>query len=162
MKKLRGKKRYYRNLMNVEISSWFNLQDPEKDWFSFYHQHIFNKDFANKSWKSRKQHLDALFYLFSKYEEKVKEMNRDFQLWININELDSEDDAIYLHTENPQDSDFPYKIDFFTDRISANTNLEEYLKEKDFKTLRFITLDGEQKESINYYLYRPNIGLVLF
>lgn len=147
--------------MNVDIPSWMNFHDNEKNWFSFYHQHVYNKDYTNKSWKSRKQHLDALFCLFLKYEEKVKDMNRDFQLWININELDSDDDAIYLHTENQNNSDFPYKIDFFSKKKSTNTNLEKYLREKDYKILRFITLDEDRKESINFYLYRPNVGLSL-
>lgn len=163
MKKFRGKARYYRNLKKEEIPVWLDIRSHEKNWFDFFHQHIFTKDIGIVSWKSRKQHLDCLFRLAEKYEKEVKYLNRDFQLWININEFDYEDDAIYLHTENPNNSEFPWRINDQPEKEATNRNLDHYLRQKESKyiILKFIVKDQNEKESINYCLQRPNIGISL-
>jgi len=157
--KLRGKKRYYRNLVNEEPPAGLNFDDPDKNWFDLYHQHIFNKDFNNHSWKSRKQHLDALFDLSDKYEKLLIKFQKDYQYWIYINETDSDLDAIYLHTENPNNSEFPLKVKNSPELRSENTNIEEYLLKKDFKIVRTMALDDNGEKTINYYLQKPGKGI---
>lgn len=145
--------------MNHEIPSWIDFENQENNWFDFFHQHIDNRDSNNKSWKSRKQHLDALFCLADKYEKQLIKLNRQFQFWININDSDSKDDAIYIHTENPNNSEFPIKVKSIPDLKSKNENLEKYLKEKNYRISRFKTFDENGKESINYYIQKENLGL---
>jgi len=157
--KLRGKKRYYKNLVNEEPPTWLNFEDPAKNWFDLYHQHIFKKDFKNHSWKSRKQHLDALFNLANKYEKLIIKFQRDYQYWIYINDTDSEADAIYIHTANPNNSVFPLKVTNNPELRSENTNLEEYLQNKDYKIVRTIALDENGKQMINYFLQKPGKGI---
>jgi hypothetical protein len=157
--KLRGKKRYYKNLVNEEPPIWLNFEDPTKNWFDLYHQHIFNKYFKNHSWKSRKQHLDALFNLANKYEKLIIKFQKDYQYWIYINDSDSDTDAIYIHTENPNNSVFPLKVNNNPDLRSENANLEEYLQNKDYKIVRTIALDENGKQMINYFLQKPGNGI---
>ncbi len=145
--------------MNHEIPSWIDFENQENNWFDFFHQHINNRDSNNKSWKSRKQHLDALFCLADKYEKQLIKLNRQFQFWISINDSDSKDDAIYIHTENPNNSEFPIKVKSIPDLKSKNENLEKYLNEKNYRISRFKTFDENGKESINYYIQKENLGL---
>ena len=85
-------------------------------------------------------------------------LKRDFQFWININDIDSEDDAVYLHTENPNGSEFPYKAMDMPELRSKNENLEIYLAEKDYRVIRFKVYDGYGRESINYCLQKDSVG----
>jgi len=156
--KLRGRKKYYRNLINQEIPEWIDFENSD-NWFDFFHQHIDNKDKGNKSWKSRKQHLDALFALAEKYEIELSKMNRDYQFWININERDSDDDAIYIHTKNPNKSEFPIKVKNYPDLKSKNENLEKYLESKTYRIIRFPVYDENESELINYYLFKDGLGI---
>ncbi len=70
MKKRRGLKRYYRNLSNLNLD-WMDFSGSEDSWFDLYHIHVDNTGLGNKSWKSRKQHLDALFLMADVLEEKL-------------------------------------------------------------------------------------------
>lgn len=156
--KLRGRKKYYRNLIYQDIPDWINFENPDI-WFDFFHQHINNKDKANKSWKSRKQHLDALFVLAEKYEIELSKIIRDFQFWININEKESDDDSIYIHTKNQNKSEFPIKVKTHSELKSSNENLEKYLESKNYNIIRFPVFDENQRLSINYYLYKDSLGV---
>jgi len=42
---------------------------------------------------------------------------------------------------------------------SENTNLEEYLQNKDYKIVRTIALDENGKQMINYFLQKPGKGI---
>jgi len=147
------------NIMENEIPSWIDFENQENNWFDFFHQHIEDRDLKNRSWKTRKQHLDALFALAEKYEKRLIKLTREFQYWININDTDSEDDAIYIHTSNPNNSEFPIKMKNNPDLKSKNEKLEKYLKEKNYRITRFKVFDGNGKESINYYLQKENLGI---
>lgn len=146
-------------MINQEIPEWIDFKNPENNWFDFFHQHINNQDKENKSWKSRKQHLDALFALADKYEIELSIMNRDYQFWINIDEKDSNDDAIYIHTKNKNKSEFPIKVKNYPDLRSINESLEKYLEGKNYKIIRFPVYDENLRESINYYLYKDLLGI---
>ena len=156
--KLRGRKKYYRNLINHEIPEWIDF-DKTDIWFDFFHQHIDNKDIGNERWKSREQHLNALFTLAEKYEIELSKMNCDYQFWININERDSDDDAIYIHTKNPNKSEFPVKVKNYHNLKSKNENLEKYIESKAYKIIRFPVYDENKSEMINYYLYKDGLGI---
>lgn len=58
-------------------------------------------------------------------------MDKPFQIWIIIDLNDSGQDAIYMHTKNPNSNNFPIKWQF-TKPLSHTiaTELVEYLERK--------------------------------
>ena len=159
MKKQRGLRKYYRNLeksFNVE-----NLDfDGEKTFFDFYHFHIDNTGLGNRNWKSRKQHLDALFSIAETIEKKLVDFKKPFQYWIEVFDHDSYDDAIYIHTENPNESPFPTSLTFDSNFKITNQNLKKYLESKNYTLLRKDMLD-DNKSIVGYFLQKNTLGLSL-
>ncbi|NQX81107.1 MAG: hypothetical protein HRT66_03805 [Flavobacteriaceae bacterium] len=158
MKKKRGLKRYYRNLGDYSFLENLDFSGGNNSWFDFYHFHIDNTGLGNKSWKSRKQHLDALFKVTEKIEGKLRNYSKDFQYWIAISENDSYDDSIYIHTQNPNGSEFPVSI-VFDNKKSLNTNLTAYLAQKGYNIQTKMLLDFNEKEEINFFLTKNDLGL---
>ncbi len=114
MHKFKGQsqKRYYRKLLNLKHQYNFEVND----WYDLHHIHV-DFGYGNLSWKHRKSHLIALFELFNDLKEKFKNRIEDYQIFCRIILNDSRDDALYIHTKNPNENNFPivdndYMIDF--------------------------------------------------
>jgi hypothetical protein len=159
MKKKRGLRRYYRNLENSFNPDSLDFEG-EKNWFDLFHFHIDNTGLGNKSWKSRTQHLDALFIIAEKVEDKLKTIDKPFQFWIEIYENDSWDDSVYIHTENPNQTVFPTSLTFDSNVEVSNTELEKYLLKKEYiiKTKKLLEDD---KPILCYFLQIKNFGIPL-
>lgn len=116
IKKKRGLRRYYKKLNDSFFVERLNLGGNDTFWFDLFHFHIDNEGLGNKSWKSRIQHLDALFEIAGKLETKLTGYSKKFQFWIEISESDSREDAIYLHTKNPMEQRFRYQLVLTTEK----------------------------------------------
>ena len=108
-KKKRGLRRYFKTLKTKEFSIprlW--LKDGyfsyDKRWVDYY-------GFFNL--KQRKPHLDCLIRNYDLLLKKVNKEHQRFQIWIWINEFDSYEDCIMLHTPNPFNA-FPHKYDLYS------------------------------------------------
>ena len=159
--KLFGNKNQKIDLFATKIPKLIDFENPEKNWFDLYHQHIASLEFKPKNWESRKLCLDALFKLASEYEKQIVKLNRAYQFWILINDIDCHSDAVYVHTKNPNNSEFPWKVQNNLSLRSKNNKLEDYLLGKDYKIIRVIFVDEKNKQSINYFLQKPNLGIPL-
>jgi hypothetical protein len=111
-KKHRGLKRYYKNLSiknDFNEIDWLNFKDPEL-WFDNWHLHFDWEGYGNNSFKRRKPHLDKLFRHFNMLVEKTKNLKVEFQLYTIILDYASDSDALFLHTPNPNNDQFPFHI----------------------------------------------------
>ncbi len=157
MKKHRGLKRYYRNLAiqnDFDKMDWLDLKNPYT-WFDNWHIHFDWKGYGNNSFKSRKPHLDKLFRHFQILSDKTKDLKMDFQLYAIILDNDSSNDALFLHTPNPNNTQFPFKIsDLSSTSNLTNKKLDDYIK-----TLNgFKVLFGKADENF-CLIYNDNIGI---
>lgn len=159
--KRRGLRRYFINLKNQELPEFLDFSGSEQSWFDFYHLHIDNIGLGNKSWKARKQHLEALFNLAAKVEAKLQHYSKDYQYWIEIDEKDSVEDAIYIHTQNPNGSTFPIRLNFDNEAEVSNPAILNYLKEKDYQVEKKLLIDADGKTGLTYFLYKDGIGTQL-
>lgn len=135
IRKHRGLKRYYKNLatqIDFEKNSWeIDFNDP-KSWFDNWHLHFDWKGYGNYSFKRRKPHLDKLFRHFNYIEEKTRNLESEFQLYAVLLDFDSYSDALFLHTPNPNNSQFPFKIeDLQKTTTLSNQQLNDYLNNLD-------------------------------
>lgn len=110
MKKFRGKKRYFRNLKREEKLDAYELDFTEGSWFDFWHTHLDWYGYGNLSLKIRKEHIKSQLILFNNLNEKLKEWGQPYQIWIELSHKDSSRDAVYVHTINPNEDNFPCKI----------------------------------------------------
>jgi hypothetical protein len=86
--------------------------------------------------------------------------DKPFQYWIEIYENDSWDDAVYIHTENPNQQNFPTLLTFDQKVVIKNSNLKEYLEKKNY-ILRTKKLLEDNKPVFSYFLQKKDFGLSL-
>lgn len=128
-KKHRGLRRYYKNLV-LKNEDWnaLNFTDSNNVWFDRWHTHFDSYGYGNYSFKRRKPHLDQLFRHFDLLSDQAKSLKVDYQIWITILDKDSASDALFLHTSNPDQNNFPWKISGLSETSTlANQQLIEYI-----------------------------------
>lgn len=156
MKKQRGLKRYYLNLErqnDFDQATWLNFDDTNT-WFDNWHWHFDWKGYGNNSFKKRKPHLDKLFRHFQLLAKKTKSQKSEFQLYAIILDFDSYSDALFLHTPNPNNSQFPFKPeDLAMSTTLTNKDLNTYLDKLEGYEKRY----GEAEEAF-CLLYINGIG----
>jgi hypothetical protein len=146
MKKFRGKRRYFRNLKKEENLDAYNLDFGSDGWFDFWHTHLDFFGYGNNSVKIRKAHIKAYLSLYCKLEEKLEEWGKTYQLWIGISNEDAGADAIYIHSVNPNEDNFPFKIS----NLSRCDKLPVYLR--DVINLNEYKVDYYENEyKVDYY-----------
>src|SRR5688572_5584973 len=130
LKKHRGLRRYYENLAtqnDLEKAKWLDFNDA-KMWFDNWHMHFDWEGYGNNSFKRRKPHLDKLFRHFDFLVERTKDLKSEFQLYAILLDFDSSNDALFLHTPNPNKSQFPLKIpDLKKTSTLTNSDLNDYV-----------------------------------
>jgi hypothetical protein len=127
-----------------------------QSWFDFWHTHVDWDGEGNKDWRTREKYLKELLKVFQDLKLKLNDYPKDFQLWIMLDENDSEEDCVYIHTKNPNADNFPLKIK--ADRINSikDKNLKKFVDSLDFEKVRFETSDG-----YIYYLFDKETGISL-
>lgn len=130
LKKHRGLNRYYKRLAtenDLDRATWLEFDSPTT-WFDNWHLHFDRKGYGNNSFKRRKPHLDKLFRHFDLLLGKTKRLKSDFQLYAILLDFDSYSDALFLHTPNPNNSQFPFEIsDLQLTTTLTNRELNEYI-----------------------------------
>ncbi len=102
-RKVRGRRRYYRALardaerFTVELAGTFDYMHWHVDWTGL----------GNLSWRERREHLTALFTSLRRLLAQCAEWPEPHQVWLLIDPADSTQDAVYLHTPNPNADNFP-------------------------------------------------------
>lgn len=130
IKKRRGLRRYYKNLATqneLDKTTWLNFDNPET-WSKNGHIHFDPKGYGNNSFKIRRSHLDKLFRHFELLVDKTKELKSDYQLYSILLDFDSSSDALFLHTPNPNNSQFQFKAsDLQLKTTLTNKHLDDYI-----------------------------------
>ncbi|WP_062545336.1 hypothetical protein [Rufibacter tibetensis] len=156
LRKHRGLRRYYRNLAtgnDLDKATWLDFDNPET-WLDNWHLHFDWKGYGNDSFKRRKPHLDKLFRHFDLLVEKTRKLKTDFQLYSIILDFDSYSDALFLHTPNPNNSQFPFEIsDLQLATTLTNNQLNDYISNLD----GYEKLYGQADEAF-CLLFKKNVG----
>lgn len=135
MKKFRGKRRYFRQLQAEQHLSAHALDFSSDSWFDFWHVHLDFDGRGNGHLKIRKAHVQALFQLMDELDAALKEWGQPYQLWIELSRLDAGLDAVYIHTRNLNDDNFPFTYPTLTEPMGR---LPDYLQ----------TIDGLEQHQI--------------
>ncbi|MEY8351308.1 hypothetical protein AALF16_24165 [Bacillus cereus] len=109
MKKFRGKKRYFRQLWDKTNIHTCYIELNNKSWFDFWHTHLDFWGVGNNSLKFRKEHIKAHIAFYNNLLVKLETLNKPYQSWVSIDINDAGQDAVYIHTPNPNSDNYPYK-----------------------------------------------------
>lgn len=127
-----------------------------KSWFDLWHTHVDWRGKGNGNWIVRKRSITKLLRLYEEFKEALKKYPHDYQLWIAIDVMDSGQDAVYIHTKNPNADNFPLKVP--GDKIirTRNAKLQAFLLSCGFEIIRYKSKDGYL-----YLLYDRMTGIPL-
>ncbi len=157
MKRHRGLKRYYKNLSiqnDFDKMTWLDFEKPDI-WSKNWHVHFDRYSYGNNSFKRRKPHLDKLFRHFEILVDKTQRLESGFQLYTILLDFNSYSDALFLHTPNPDNSQFLFKIeDLKNEPTLKNKQLKDYIEQLN----GFEKLYGQSDEAF-CLLYKRGIGL---
>lgn len=120
-RKVRGQRRYYRVLARDAV----RVKVQEGGWYDRMHWHVDWPGLGNTSWRARRSHLEALFAMYHRVLSQTAAWSAPYQTWLQINAVDSSQDAVYLHTPNPNNDEYP--IDFGW--VHWDANIPERLRE---------------------------------
>jgi len=86
----------------------FSVDMGKKQWCDLWHTHFDWDGEGNSSWLARRRYLTALLTALARARLELSQWGRPYQLFAAIYPLSSGDDAIYVHTPNPNGTEFPY------------------------------------------------------
>jgi hypothetical protein len=138
--------------MNKELN--LDFSGGPKSWFDLWHTHADWDAKGKKDWKTREKYLRQLLGTFDELKSKLKTYPNDFQLWIMIDEHESEYDCVYIHTKNPNSDNFPIKVNADNKNTIRDKKLKEFVDSLTFERVR--TIDGDI-----YYLFEKDTGISL-
>jgi hypothetical protein len=87
-----------------------SVQFAPDDWFSFSHEHLDWNGIGDLGSKIRRRTIEAHCHLFRTYALAASKWSHPFQLWLSLGRKDAAQDAVYLHSPNP-DTAFPESFD---------------------------------------------------
>ena len=144
-------------MTNKEIIDELDFSGGVNSFFDFWHLHVDFDGDGNQSWEVRKKYIDEQIELFKYIMIKLVKYPKPFQLWIGIDETDSSQDGIYIHTPNPNDDYFPHQIDSKAEKTTKESSeLLNYL----YNT-GFALIESKNIESDYHFLFDESCGITL-
>jgi len=133
-----------------------DFSGEKNSWFDFWHIHIDWDGDGNKNWNLRETFLNKLLAEFENVKSELKNYPNEYQTWILIDENDSGEDGIYIHTKNPNAENFPLKVQANKNIKCLNQKLSDFMKRTDLEIIGF------KHEKGNYfYLTDKKYGISL-
>lgn len=159
----RGKGRYFRKVR--KSAEHFRFNPTESDWWDHWHYHADWPGWGNLGWSYRREHLNALCVVFQKIARAKDQFPSDFQTWISLSSDDAGQDAVFLHSPNPNTGieQFPVRGKGLTWGVPV---LEKYLTQQlPGLEMRVGTVFDEWREppakTTHYYAYALGVGIPL-
>jgi len=100
---------YYRKL--TKKSRNFSIQMERRQWCDLYHEHFDWDGKGDENRFHRARHLNALFRALRRARVELAGCNQPYQLFAYVDLKNSTNDALYVHTPNPNGSPFPSPIE---------------------------------------------------
>lgn len=143
-RRLRGQRRYYRSL--ARDAGRFTVAPGS--WSDYMHWHVDWRGMGNRSWRARRAHLAALFTLFRRLVSQSAGWPWEHQVWLLIAPSDSAQDAVYLHTPNPNADNFPNRFEGTDWDAPVPERLREFLVDRSWQF-------GRHEGRCTHFVVRP-------
>jgi hypothetical protein len=132
LKKFRGKRRYFRNLSREVALETCKLQFDKDAWFDLWHNHLDFSGYGNDSLRIRRKHIQAHMALYKNLLKRLETFEKPYQSWVHIDEEDASVDAVFIHTPNPNEDNFPLKVGNLNWNCTIPTVFQDLISTKDF------------------------------
>lgn len=133
-----------------------NFSGDHGSWFDLWHTHTDLKGEGNTDFFTRLTFLEKLLQEYKRYKCELEKYPHPYQIFMIIDENDSSEDAVYIHTQNPNRDNFPLKIEAGKNWTCTNEKLGEFMKQTNFYIVEVTHL-----ESKFYYLFECDTGVSL-
>jgi hypothetical protein len=107
----RFKKNVHRDRKLRTESARFLVNLEAKKWCDLWHTHFDWDGEGDAGWVIRRQYLNALLRALSRARRELAKANIPYQLFAAIYPRSSGEDALYVHTANPNSTEFPIQFD---------------------------------------------------
>jgi hypothetical protein len=149
VKKLRGGKRYYSRLR--EKARTFTLDLQRDHWYDFWHEHFDRFGYSRRNCRVRAQHLSALFSAFRRVIAQLASATGPVQVFVSIApESEAEQDALYVHTPNPNGTPFPHPFENVSWGASPPPLVRRFVENESWQVGVLTAADGQQ-----WWVVRP-------
>lgn len=85
----------------------FRVDLPKKQWCDLWHQHFDWDGVGDEGWRPRRAYVSALLNALARARLELRNAAQPCQLFATIHPKSSMDDALYVHTPNPNGTPFP-------------------------------------------------------
>ena len=134
----------------------YDLDFGLEGWFDSWHTHLDFYGFGNNSVKIRREHIKAHIVLYNSVLERLRTFQKPYQSFIELVDEDAGLDAVYIHTPNPNDDNFPLEIE----NLSWDCTIPKYIK--DLINLNEFNVGHYKWETTNHYIIQSkNQGIKL-
>lgn len=113
------------------------------EWFDLWHTHIFPGSDDSLGPQARRDGLRSLFEAWGRVEVAACRLTRPWQSWLVIDPADPIQDAIYLHSPNPNRDNFPYPFEGVNWGAEIPRWLEEFVTGSDVEIGRSVSEEAE-------------------
>lgn len=141
-------------MTNKKYIETLDFSGGKNSWFDLWHVHSVENGKIHKSWNSRKYYLKKLINTYKLLKNKLKKYPKDFQLFIFIDETNIFEDSVYIHTHNPNENNFPLKLNYKSNKNLKNKEFRNYINKLDFDIIT-----AESKKGVYLYLYDKTVGI---
>jgi hypothetical protein len=129
IRKLRGGRRYYARLRHRAAT--FSVDLAPGRWYDLWHAHFDWRGHSRAGVRARRAHLDALFTAFRRALVQVADAKIAVQVFVSIApDRESEQDALYVHTPNPNGTTFPYSFEDVQWGVAPPPILRAYVRDE--------------------------------
>jgi hypothetical protein len=128
----------------------------QRSFFDFWHIHVDFRGDGNKDWTTRKKFMDEQLKAFEYLKTRLADYPRPFQLWVGVDEDDSSQDGVYIHTPNPNSDYFPHVVDNDETVIFKSSELRAYIEGTGLTVVKSKNMDSNY-----YFLFDKNIGTII-
>jgi hypothetical protein len=111
------KRSYYATLR--KRSRDYTLRMDKKQWCDLHHQHFDWDGKGDTGFAHRIRHLNALLRALRNVRNELRSYQQPYQLFAYVDLKSSADDALYVHTPNPNGTEFPCPIDSESEPATA-------------------------------------------
>lgn len=135
------------------IVSAYDFDSHLGSWFDMWHTHLDWNGSSTDDVSARQSHFLQTIQTFDTFCGKMEQRGKPYQAWILVDLSDSSEDAIYIHSPDPQgDSPFPFRIPLVEQSADSDNPVSTFFMERGFAW--YLQPDFDDM----YFFARPGVG----
>ncbi|ULQ51723.1 hypothetical protein [Flavihumibacter fluvii] len=139
-----------------EIVDEVDFSGGDSTWFDLWHLHLYDNDKIRDTSENLEDYLKLLIESYKIVRVKLDKFPKQFQLWIEIDEEEFSQNAIYVHSENPNALNFPIKYPKDICIRPKNRKVESFMLSQGLAFIGIAGMDGNI-----FCFYDVNFGVPL-